>query len=216
VLAAALIVVAAIGTATSASAPAWVVATLAVMAAAVVLLAVFAARLERLASRLPGHAGPVAAETLTHARAAFSGRDRGLGALALGIASWTFQIAGIVFTLQAFGLPHSIPAASAVFVASTLVGIVPLVPGNVGVFSAAVAAALAPFGVAAAPAAAFGLALQGVEALLSVAAGGLFLAVEGVSLAELRREARRLEPQPAVATIAHARSEHRHAEPLAA
>jgi uncharacterized membrane protein YbhN (UPF0104 family) len=215
-LAAALIVVAAIGTATSASAPAWVVATLAVMSAAVVLLAVFAARLERLAARLPGRAGPIAGETLSHARAAFSGRDRGLGALALGIASWGFQIAGIVFTLQAFGLPHSIPAASAVFVASTLVGIVPLVPGNVGVFSAAVAAALAPFGVAAAPAAAFGLALQGVEALLSVAAGGLFLAVEGVSLAEIRREVRRPEPEPAVATIAPARSEHRHAAPLAA
>ena len=114
-----------------------------------------------------------------------------------------------MFTLQAFGLPHSIQAACAVFVASTLVGIVPLVPGNVGVFSAAVAAALAPFGVGAAEAAAFGLALQGVEALLSVAAGGVFLAVEGLSLADIRREVRPSKPQPAVATIAPGRSEHR-------
>jgi uncharacterized membrane protein YbhN (UPF0104 family) len=208
VLAAALVVVAALGTAASSSAPAWVVATLGAMAAGVVLLAAFSARLERLAGRLPGRAGPMGAETLSHARAAFSGRDHGLGALALGIVSWAFQIAGIVFTLQAFGLPHSIPAASSVFVASTLVGIVPLVPGNVGVFSAAVAAALAPFGVAAATAAAFGLALQGVEALLSVAAGGLFLAVEGRSLADLRREVRPQEPE-SVPAIQHGRSEHR-------
>jgi uncharacterized membrane protein YbhN (UPF0104 family) len=211
VLAAGLVLVAAVATAASSSAPVWVLATLGTMSASVVVLAASAARLERLATRLPGRAGPIAAEALSHARAAFSGRDRGLGALGLGLASWAFQIAGIVFTLQAFGLPHSIQAASAVFVASTLVGIVPLVPGNVGVFSAAVAAALAPFGVGAAEAAAFGLALQGVEALLSVAAGGLFLAYEGLSLAELRRQVRpaRPEPQPAVATIGPARSEHR-------
>jgi uncharacterized membrane protein YbhN (UPF0104 family) len=216
ILAAALVLVAAAGTAASSSAPMWVMATLAAMSAAVVVLAASAARLEQLATRLPGRTGPIAAEALSHARAAFSGRDRGLGALGLAIASWAFQIAGIVFTLQAFGLPDSIQAASAVFVASTLVGIVPLVPGNVGVFSAAVAAALAPFGVGAAEAAAFGLALQGVEALLSVAAGGLFLAFEGLSLADLRREVRPTEPQPAVAAIGPALGEHRHAAPLAA
>jgi len=218
VLAAALVLVALAGTAASSSAPVWVMATLGAMSAAVVVLAASAARLERLVTRLPGRVGPVAAEALSHARAAFSGRDRGLGALGLAIASWAFQIAGIVFALQAFGLPHSIQAASAVFVASTLVGIVPLVPGNVGVFSAAVAAALAPFGVGAAEAAAFGLALQGIEALLSVAAGGLFLAYEGLSLADLRREVRptRPEPQPAVAAIGTARSEHHRPAVLAA
>jgi len=218
VLAAALVLVAAAGTAASSSAPIWVIATLGMMTVTVVVLAASAARLERLVTRLPGRAGPVAAEALSHARAAFSGRDRGLGALGLAIASWALQIAGIVFALQAFGLPHSIQAASAVFVASTLVGIVPLVPGNVGVFSAAVAAALAPFGVGAAEAAAFGLALQGIEALLSVAAGGLFLAYEGLSLAELRREVRpaRPEPQPAVAAIGPARSEQHRPAVLAA
>src|SRR5207247_11113545 len=136
----------------------------------------FAARLERFAGRIPGRLGPAAADTLAHARAGFAGRDHGLAALGLGAASWAFQLVGIVWTLEAFSLPHSISAACAVFIASTLVGAVPLVPGNVGVFSAAVAAALAPFGVDAAAAAAFGLTLQGVEALLSVALGGLFLA----------------------------------------
>jgi hypothetical protein len=47
-----------------------------------------------------------------------------------------------------------------------------------------------------------------VEALLSVAAGGLFLAVEGCSLADLRREVRPHEPEP-VPAIQHGRSEHR-------
>jgi hypothetical protein len=70
--------------------------------------------------------------------------------------------------------------------------------------------------VGAATAAAFGLALQAVEALLSVAAGAVFLAVEGVSLADLRREVRPARPQPAVPAIAPVRSEQRRPAAVAA
>ena len=45
-------------------------------------------------------------------------------ALALGAGSWAAQIAGIYWTLDAFGLPHTIASASAVFMVSTLVGAV--------------------------------------------------------------------------------------------
>jgi uncharacterized membrane protein YbhN (UPF0104 family) len=200
VLVAALVVVAGASALATAAVPAWAAATLAALSTCVIAAWVLAARLERLAARIPGPLGPAAAETLRHARAAFAGPDRGLAALGLGAVSWAFQLAGIMLTLQAFSLPHSVAAACAVFVASTLVGAVPLVPGNVGVFSAAVVAALAPFGVHAEAAAAFGLALQGVEAVLSLAVGGLFLAYEGLSFADLRREVRpAAEPAPVTA-----------------
>jgi hypothetical protein len=70
------------------------------------------------------------------------------------------------------------------------------------VFQAAVAAALAPFGVAAASAAGFALGLQAVEALLAVVAGTVFLAFEGLSFAAMRAQLRRApaaEPVPALA-----------------
>jgi uncharacterized membrane protein YbhN (UPF0104 family) len=122
-------------------------------------------------------------------------------ALALGVGSWAAQIAGIYWTLAAFGLPHTISAASAVFMVSTLVGLVPLMPGNVGVFQLAVAGVLAAsFGVSAASGAAFAIGLQATEVVLGAGLGVVFLLVEGLSFAELRRPApvTELRPQEAV------------------
>jgi uncharacterized membrane protein YbhN (UPF0104 family) len=121
-------------------------------------------------------------------------------ALALGIGSWVAQIAGIYWTLAAFGLPHTIGAASAVFMVSTLVGLVPLMPGNMGVFQLAVAGVLAAsFGVSATSGAAFAIGLQATEVVLGAGLGAVFLVFEGLSFAELRRTApaTRLRPQEA-------------------
>ena len=102
--------------------------------------------------------------------------------------SWVAQIAGIWWTLDAFGLPHGIEASAAVFLVSTLVGIFPVMPGNVGVFQFAVAGVLASsFGVAAAPGAAFAIGLQATEVALGAGIGALYLLTEGVSFAEIRR-----------------------------
>jgi uncharacterized membrane protein YbhN (UPF0104 family) len=118
-------------------------------------------------------------------------------ALALGVGSWAAQIAGIYWTLDAFGLPHTIASASAVFMVSTLVGVVPLMPGNVGVFQLAVAGVLASsFGISAASGAAFAIGLQATEVVLGAGIGALFLLAEGVSFTELRRAA----PDPAAVT----------------
>jgi uncharacterized membrane protein YbhN (UPF0104 family) len=109
-------------------------------------------------------------------------------ALALGVGSWAAQIAGIYWTLDAFGLPHTIASASAVFMVSTLVGVVPLMPGNVGVFQLAVAGVLASsFGISATSGAAFAIGLQATEVVLGAGIGALFLLAEGVSFGELRR-----------------------------
>ena len=76
-------------------------------------------------------------------------------AVMLGAGSWIAQIAGIYWTLDAFGLPHTAAVAGSVFLVSTLVGVFPIMPGNVGVFQLAVAGVLASsFGVSAASGAA--------------------------------------------------------------
>ena len=203
---AALAGVAAAVSLTGSGLPDWAAAPLAVTALAplALVLGAHAPWTERALGRLPGAAGPATVSAVRHARAAFAGRDRGLIALGLSAASWVAQLAGIVWALQAFGMPSSLGAASAVFLASTLVGAVPLVPGNLGVFQAAVAGALAPFGVAAASAAGFALGLQAVEALLAVVAGSAFLAVEGLSFAAMRAQLRRAPaaaPVPAAAAL---------------
>lgn len=109
-------------------------------------------------------------------------------ALLLGLLSWVAQIAGIWWTLAAFGLPHGLETSAAVFLVSTLVGIFPIMPGNVGVFQFAVAGVLvSSFGVAAAPGAAFAIGLQATEVALGAGIGALYLFSEGVSFSEIRR-----------------------------
>ena len=108
----------------------------------------------------------------------------------LGVGSWLAQIAGIYWTLDAFGLPHSAAVAGSVFLVSTLVGLFPIMPGNVGVFQLAVAGVLASsFGVSAASGAAFAIGLQATEVALGAGLGALFLLAEGLSFAELRNRA---------------------------
>ena len=110
-------------------------------------------------------------------------------ALVLGAGSWAAQIAGIYWTLAAFGLPHTLASASAVFLVSTLVGLFPLMPGNVGVFQLAVAGVLASsFGVAATSGAAFAIVLQATEVALGAGLGAVYLLAEGLSFADLRRQ----------------------------
>ena len=137
-------------------------------------------------ARLAGPARELVASGMHIAR-----RPRELAvALLLGAGSWAAQIAGIYWTLDAVGLPHTVAAASAVFLVSTLVGLVPLMPGNVGVFQIAVAGVLAAsFGVSAPAAAAFAVVLQATEVALGAGLGALYLVAEGLSFTELRRSA---------------------------
>jgi uncharacterized membrane protein YbhN (UPF0104 family) len=92
-----------------------------------------------------------------------------------------------------------------VFMVSTLVGVVPLMPGNVGVFQLAVAGVLASsFGISAASGAAFAIGLQATEVVLGAGIGALFLVAEGVSFSELRRAA------PASAAVTPCEADDRH------
>jgi uncharacterized protein (TIRG00374 family) len=104
--------------------------------------------------------------------------------------SWIAQLAGILCTMKAYGLPLGVGAAGVVFLASNLVQLFPITPGNLGVFQGATA----PLLVALYPsvnlndALTFSIGLQLIEALLGVGVGFVFLSLEGLSLGALRTQ----------------------------
>ena len=105
--------------------------------------------------------------------------------------SWVAQIVGIHWALHAYGIDTGIGVAGLVFLASTLVGLFPIVPGNIVVFQGATVAALTfATNVSAEQAFTFSIGLQLIEALLSVGLGFFFLSYEGLSLGELRTRGR--------------------------
>jgi uncharacterized membrane protein YbhN (UPF0104 family) len=98
-----------------------------------------------------------------------------------GVALWTvgmqlFRLAGTVAAVLALGLPHPLLAALVILPALDLAGAVPVTPGSFGVGSGAVAVVLASRGIGMTDALATGLAIQGVETLVSVTCGSLGLA----------------------------------------
>jgi uncharacterized membrane protein YbhN (UPF0104 family) len=72
---------------------------------------------------------------------------RGLPALGLALLKKAVEVTAIVCVHRAFGLPVPIAAAVIVLAALNLATLLPVVPGNVGVFEAAVVLALTRFGV---------------------------------------------------------------------
>jgi len=119
------------------------------------------------------------------------------GSFAAGILSWLAQIAGIWLTLAAFGIDDNrLAAACVVFLVSNLVGFLPLVPGNIGVFQLAVATALSQaFGVGFGQAVTFAIGLQVIEVALGAGVGFIFLWLEGLSIGDMRRTISRAEEE---------------------
>jgi hypothetical protein len=72
---------------------------------------------------------------------------RGLLALALALLKKAVEVAAILCVQRAFGLSLPLSAAIVVLAVLNLATLLPLVPGNVGVFEAAVVLALTRFGV---------------------------------------------------------------------
>lgn len=184
VLGAALVILGAVLAATMVGLPTSTGADLMALTGVTALAAAIGALMTRTGLRTPSvvrRVGRPLAELVRAPRAL-------MAALLLGIASWGAQILAVYWTLAAFHLPHSAASASAVFLASTLVGLFPVMPGNVGVFQLAVVGVLASsFGVAVGAATAFAVGLQATELLLGAGLGAVFLLTEGLSFAELRR-----------------------------
>jgi len=112
-----------------------------------------------------------------------------LWALFTSTLSWLAQMVGILWALEAYGIEKGIGAAALVFLASNLVGLFPIVPGNLVVFQGATYTALQVYNVPTNLAITFSIGLQLIEAVLGVGIGFFFLSYEGLSVGELRAEA---------------------------
>jgi uncharacterized membrane protein YbhN (UPF0104 family) len=153
-----------------------------------------------LSSRLRNH------ERLTHFLMAVRAltHDRRLAASLLG---WTTALAlarllATAAAAAALGVNDPLLAALLILPALDLAAAFPLTPGAVGIGSGAVAGALATRGIAADAGIATGLAIQGIETLVSVAAGttgALYLAAPGTAA---RRWAARVAVVGAAAALA--------------
>jgi uncharacterized membrane protein YbhN (UPF0104 family) len=113
------------------------------------------------------------------------------------VGAWTAgmqlaRLAGTVAAAYAFGLPHPLLAALVILPALDLAGAIPLTPGSIGIGSGAVAVALASRGIGVPQALAVGLAIQGVETLVSVSCGSLGLAYLVEPSPRVRRTATRV------------------------
>jgi uncharacterized protein (TIRG00374 family) len=125
---------------------------------------------------------------------------RRLGMVAgAGVAAMALQWIGTFMVLEALGLHVGLAAAATVLVTTTVAQTVPILPGGVGSFQAAVALPLiASYGVAGTEALAAGLLLQATQALTGIGPGLVFLARENLDLRSLRR----MEQPVAVAVAA--------------
>ena len=121
---------------------------------------------------------------------AIFGRPRLLAwGLVMAAVSWVMQLAGIYWALRAYGIDEGLGAAGVVFLASNLVQLFPITPGNLGVFQGATAGGLSVlYPVSSDLALTFSIGLQLIEAALGVGIGFVFLSLEGLSVAELRRQ----------------------------
>lgn len=105
-----------------------------------------------------------------------------------GVVALALQWIGTFLVLKAVGLDVGLAAAAAVLVTTTVAQTVPVLPGGVGSFQAAVALPLvASYGVAGIDALAAGLLLQATQALTGIGPGLIFLARENLDLRSLRR-----------------------------
>jgi phosphatidylinositol alpha-mannosyltransferase len=116
-----------------------------------------------------------------------------LHAGAAQIGAWVLQLLACYALLAAFRIatPSGLGAAAAVLVATNVAAVLPVTPGNVGVFQAACVAALAAYGVDAGRALAYGVALQLLEVTTAVALGLPALLAEGLRPHDLRRATQR-------------------------
>lgn len=83
--------------------------------------------------------------------------------LALALVNWAAQWVTYTLVLRAVGIRGALPAAFVALVAANLAGLVPVSPGNVGVFQAAIVLGLLPLGVDADRAVLAGIALQAIQ-----------------------------------------------------
>jgi phosphatidylinositol alpha-mannosyltransferase len=108
------------------------------------------------------------------------------------LVAWSVQVLACDALLGAFGIAGQsrLSAAAAVVVATNVAAVVPVTPGNVGVFQAACVAVLAAYGVDAGRALGYGVGLQLLEVTTAIVLGLPALLAEGLKPRDLRRASR--------------------------
>lgn len=152
---------------------------------------------EKLARRLPEKVSDKFTRLFSSFKAGLSSLQstRYLGVVVLfSLLSWTAQ-AGVIYGLN-FAFGYSLPpyAAVLVMIVNTVAVMVPVTPGNVGVFQLATLFSLSLFGVSKEEALSFGIVLHFFDILPAVVLGGYFMVREHVSVQEMEKQA----PQEAV------------------
>ncbi len=103
------------------------------------------------------------------------------------LLGWTTQILAVYLAFKAFDIDAPIAAAALVLLVVNVALAFPLWPGSIGLFQAATALALLPYGVAYQRGFLYGIGLQAIEASVGIGLGLLFLAREGISFAMLKQ-----------------------------
>jgi len=104
----------------------------------------------------------------------------------LQLTAWGVQLLAVCLALRAFGINEPIAAAALVLLVVNVALAFPLWPSAVGLYQAAVALALLPYGISYEHGFAAGIGIQAIEICVGVGLGFVFLAREGISLAALR------------------------------
>ena len=110
-----------------------------------------------------------------------------ISASVLQLSAWALQLLAVWLALRAFGIQEPIAAAALVLLVINVALAFPLWPGSVGLYQAAVALALLPYGIGYDHGFAAGIGIQAIETAVGVGLGLIFLAREGVSFAALKQ-----------------------------
>jgi uncharacterized membrane protein YbhN (UPF0104 family) len=104
------------------------------------------------------------------------------------VVTWIVQLLIYYMVMLAFHVSAaSLGAAALVMIATNIIGLVPITPGNWGTFQAAAVGALALFGVGSEEALAYAIGLQGMQTVVGVSLGFIFLSISHLSLQEVER-----------------------------
>ncbi len=105
------------------------------------------------------------------------------------LASWTAQ-AGVIYCLNfAFGYSLSPYAAVLVMIINTVAIMIPITPGNIGIFQLATLFSLGLFGISKEEALLFGIVLHFFDILPAVVLGSYYMVREHLSVQELEKQA---------------------------
>jgi glycosyltransferase 2 family protein len=148
-------------------------------------------RLARMVSSLPWPVAATFAERFCRHVSRTVREQVFFRALALGVLTWVFSLLNVYVFIQIAGShPVDAKGALALFVATTIGGAVPGLPGGFGAYEAGAVLALRPYGYDTGEALAIGLALHLSQFVIPLFASGVILARERTGISHLLRRLR--------------------------